>query len=183
MTFKPVAFTFAASAIALSCGIAAAQDASLPQASNTWFTAGQEAVQAMLAREQNTNRARNVILLVSDGNGVGTNYAARLFAGQKAGGYGDEYVQPHEAFPHVALVKTYATNAQTPDSAPTATAMNSGIKTKNDLINITDNVAVGDCAAGLKNGVKVFAEIASEAGKSVGVISTARITHATPAAA
>ncbi|MEO1960201.1 MAG: alkaline phosphatase, partial [Paracoccus sp. (in: a-proteobacteria)] len=60
--------------------------------------------------------------------------------------------------------------------------MNSGIKTKNDLINVTENVAVSDCAAGLENGVRTFAEIAAEQGKSVGVVSTARITHATPAA-
>ena len=91
-------------------------------------------------------------------------------------------MQPHEGFPHLALVKTYSANGQTPDSAPTASAMNAGIKTKNDLINVTDAVAVGDCAAGLENGVATLAEILAEDGKSVGLISTARITHATPAA-
>jgi alkaline phosphatase len=60
--------------------------------------------------------------------------------------------------------------------------MNSGIKTKNGMINVLDTVAVGDCAAGATAGTKTFAEIVSEMGKSVGVISTARITHATPAA-
>ncbi|HBM61120.1 MAG TPA: alkaline phosphatase, partial [Citreicella sp.] len=98
------------------------------------------------------------------------------------GGLGDEYVQPHETFPHVALVKTYSSNGQTPDSAPTAMAMNSGVKGKNGMINIMDTVAVEDCAAGADAGTKLFSEIATEMGKSVGVISTARITHATPAA-
>lgn len=80
-----------------------AQD--LPQAGNDWFTAGQAAIEAQLAKKENTNRALNVILLISDGNGVGTNYASRLFAGQQEGGFGDEYMQPQETFPNLALVK------------------------------------------------------------------------------
>ena len=167
--------------LALSASAAIAQDA-LPQAQSKWFSDAEAKIQEMVARQTNTNRARNVILFTSDGNGVGTNYAARLFAGQKAGGLGDDYVQPHEAFPHVALVKTYTTNGQTPDSAPTATAMNTGVKTKNTMINVDESVVVGDCAAVTGKELKTFAEIVTEAGKSVGVISTARLTHATPAA-
>lgn len=159
---------------------ASAQD--LPQAGSDWFKAAQDTIAARLAVQPVTGKARNVILFTADGNGVGTNYAIRLFSGQQAGGLGDDYVQPHEAFPNVALVKTYSSNGQTPDSAPTAAAMNSGIKTKNGMINILDTVNVGDCAAGAEAGTRTFAEIVSEMGKSVGVISTARITHATPAA-
>ena len=169
-------------AVASILGASVANAQNLPQASSPWYQQAQEALQERLANQPNTKRAKNVILFVADGNGVGTNYASRLFAGQQQGGLGDDYVQPFEAFPNVALIKTYSTNGQTPDSAPTASAMNSGIKTKNDLINVTENVAVSDCAAGLENGVRTFAEIAAEQGKSVGVVSTARITHATPAA-
>lgn len=159
---------------------ALAQD--LPQAGSDWFKAGQETIAQRLEVAPNTGRAKNVILFTADGNGIGTNYAIRLFSGQQAGGLGDDYVQPHETFPHVALVKTYSSNGQTPDSAPTAAAMNSGVKTKNGIINVLDSVAVSDCAAGATAGAKTFAEIVSEMGKSVGVVSTARITHATPAA-
>jgi alkaline phosphatase len=159
---------------------AVAQD--LPQAGSPWFTAAQATIAQRLAVQPNTGRAKNVILFTADGNGVGTNYAIRLFSGQQAGGLGDDYVQPHETFPYVALVKTYSANGQTPDSAPTAMAMNSGVKGKNGMINILDSVAEGDCVAGLDAGVQTFAEIVSEMGKSVGVVSTARITHATPAA-
>ncbi|MGP3698530.1 alkaline phosphatase [Rhodobacter sp. NSM] len=158
----------------------AAQD--LPQAGSDWFTAGQATIEARLAVQPITSRAKNVILFTADGNGVGTNYAIRLFSGQQAGGLGDDYVQPQETFPNVALVKTYSSNGQTPDSAPTAMAMNSGVKGKNGMINILDSVAVDDCAAGATAGTRTFAEIVSGMGKSVGVISTARITHATPAA-
>ena len=172
-----ILLTTAISALATA---AAAQD--LPQAQDAWFTAGAAAIEARMAVQPNTAKAKNVILFTADGNGVGTNYAIRLFTGQKAGGLGDDYVQPFETFPNVALVKTYSSNGQTPDSAPTAAAMNSGIKTKNGMINIMDSVAVGDCAAGASAGTRTFAEIVNDMGKSVGVISTARITHATPAA-
>lgn len=160
--------------------LATAQD--LPQATSPWFTAGQATIAERLAVQPITGKAKNVILFTADGNGVGTNYAIRLFSGQLAGGLGDDYVQPQETFPNVALVKTYSSNGQTADSAPTAMAMNTGVKGKNTMVNILDSVAVSDCAAGLTAGVTTFAEIVSGMGKSVGVISTARITHATPAA-
>jgi alkaline phosphatase len=154
----------------------------LPQANETWYKSAEATIAERLAVQPVTKKAKNVILFVADGNGVGTNYAIRLFSGQLAGGLGDDYVQPQETFPYLALVKTYSSNGQTPDSAPTAMAMNSGVKGKNGMINVLDTVAVGDCAGGATAGVKTFAEIVSEMGKSVGVISTARITHATPAA-
>src|SRR6056297_1103473 len=119
---------FVTTAAALLGTTAIAQD--LPQAGNEWFTAGQATLEEKLAVEPNTTRARNVIIMISDGNGVGSNYLTRLYMGQQAGGFGDEFVMPHETFPHLALAKTYNTNGQTPDSAGTGTAMHSGIKTK-----------------------------------------------------
>lgn len=166
-------------AVALSTGVALAQE--LPQKDSKWFTDAQAKIQEMVARQPNTKRAKNVILFTADGNGVGTNYAVRLFSGQQAGMLGSEYVQPQEAFPNLALVKTYTTNGQTPDSAPTASAMNTGVKSKNTMINVDETISVNDCANMTGHELKTFAELASESGKSVGVISTARVTHATPA--
>ncbi|WP_346911200.1 alkaline phosphatase [uncultured Roseibium sp.] len=174
-------FVSSALALAMAGSVASAQEA-LPQQNSKWFTDAQALIKEMVARQPNTHRAKNVILFTADGNGVGTNYAIRLFSGQKAGLLGSEYVQPHEAFPHSALVKTYTTNGQTPDSAPTASAMNTGVKSKNNMINVDETVAVGDCANMAGHEMKTFAELMDEAGKSVGVLSTARITHATPAA-
>ena len=125
-----------ASVIALAAGAAVAQE--VPQASNQWYSDAQSTLQGMLSRQQNTNRALNVILFVADGNGVASNYATRMFTGQEEGGYGDDYVQPQEAFPNLALIKTYTTNGLTPDSAPTAAAFNSGVKAKNDTINMIE---------------------------------------------
>lgn len=173
--------SFLAIAAAITASSAAAQD--LPQASNDWFTAGQAAVEKRLAVEQNTNRALNVILLISDGNGVGTNYASRLFQGQQEGGFGDDYVQSFEAFPNLALVKTYNTNAQTPDSAGTGTAMMAGVKTKAGVVGVSEAAVRGDCSTIEGNTVTSMSTIASEMGKATGVISTARLTHATPASA
>ena len=154
-----------------------------PQQNDDWYTAGQARLQAELARQPNTSRAKNIIVMIADGNGVGTNYASRLFAGQQAGGYGDEYVQPHEAFPHLALVKTYNVNAQTPDSAGTATAIMSGIKNKAGVLGATEAVNRGDCSTLPGNAATSLNEILSAAGKATGIVSTARLTHATPASA
>jgi alkaline phosphatase len=162
---------------------AVAQQTDLPQAGNEWFTAAQERLEAELARENNTNRALNVILMISDGNGVGTNYASRLFAGQEAGGFGDDFVQSFETFPNLALVKTYNVNAQTPDSAGTGTAMMAGIKTDVGVVGVTEAVTRGDCSTLPGNTVRSMNEIMTEMGKATGIVSTARITHATPASA
>ncbi|CAM9215059.1 unnamed protein product, partial [Laminaria digitata] len=133
-------------------------------------------------RQINTSKARNVILFVADGNGVNTNYGTRLYQGQLEGGYGDEFELAHEKMPWTGIVKTYNTNAQTPDSAGTATAMNTGYKTKSGVVGVSDGVSRGDCSTLPGNELPLLAEQqAKEMGKKVGVVSTARITHATPA--
>lgn len=156
-----------------------AQD--LPQADNEWFTAGQATLEEKASVTPNTNRAKNVIIMISDGNGVGSNYITRLYAGQQAGNLGDEHVLPFETFPHLALSKTYNTNGQTPDSAGTGTAMHAGVKTKAGVLGVDDSIARGDCAGVEGAAVLSLGEILAEQGKAVGIVSTARITHATPA--
>jgi len=168
-------------AFALTSTAALAQD-TLPQADNAWYDGARQALQERLERQPNTNRAKNVILMISDGNGVGTNYATRLFHGQQNGGYGDENVLPQESMPYLALVKTYNTNAQTPDSAGTGTAMLAGVKTKAGVVGVDESVVRGDCSQVEAGKVTPLSRIMSEAGKSVGIVSTARLTHATPAA-
>ncbi len=157
-----------------------AQD--VAQAESAWYKDGQATIEAMIAAQPNTGRAKNVILFVADGMGVGTNYAIRLFAGQLEGKLGEEHVLPYEAFPNTALIKTYNINAQTPDSAPTAGSMNTGIKQVFNTINLNEAGRYDDCASEDGNKLTLFSEIVAESGKSVGVVSTARATHATPAA-
>ncbi|CAM9237306.1 unnamed protein product [Scytosiphon promiscuus] len=128
-----------------------------------------------------TDEARNVILFIADGNGINTNYGTRLFQGQMDGGYGDEFELSHEKMPWVGMVKTYNSNAQTPDSAGTATAMNSGHKTKAGVIGVSEDAIRGDCSTLPGNELELIAQQAKGMNKKVGVVSTARITHATPA--
>ena len=127
--------------------------------------------------------AKNVILFLGDGMGISTVTAARIFAGQQQGLSGEEYDLAFDTFNHVALIKTYNTDAQVPDSAGTITAIVSGQKTRMGVLNVTADVARNDCAASLTNQVPSILELAEEAGLSSGIISTARITHATPAGA
>ena len=126
--------------------------------------------------------ARNVILFIGDGMGVSTVTAARIFDGQSLDMSGEEHELIFETFPHVALVKTYNTNQQVPDSAGTATAMMTGRKTRAGVINIGPEARRRDCRAALDNPLRPLGAIAGERGKSVGVVTTTRLTHATPAA-
>jgi alkaline phosphatase len=158
---------------------ALAQD--IAQSDSDWFTAGQATIEARLALQPNTNRARNVILFNADGNGVGTNYAIRLFAGQQAGGLGDDHVLPYETFPHMALVKTYTSTARRPTRRRPPRRCDRGQEQEHHDQRRW-RVNVGDCANLPGNELTTLAQIADGMGKSVGVISTARITHATPAA-
>ena len=128
------------------------------------------------------NVARNVILFIGDGMGVSTVTAARIFDGQSLGLSGEEHSLIFETFPHVALVKTYNTNQQVPDSAGTATAMMTGMKTRAGVINIGPDAHRRDCQAALDNPLEPLGAIAKEQGKSVGIVTTTRLTHATPAA-
>ena len=128
------------------------------------------------------NVARNVILFIGDGMGVSTVTAARIFDGQSLGMSGEEYALVFETFPHVALVKTYNTNQQVPDSGGTATAMMSGIKTRAGVINVGPDAHRRACREALGLPLKPLGVMAKEQGKSVGVVTATRLTHATSAA-
>ena len=125
---------------------------------------------------------RGVILFLGDGMGISTVTAARIFAGQRAGGPGEEHSLSFESFPHAALVKTYTVDAQVPDSAGTMTAIITGEKTRSGVLSVSAAVERGDCAAGMAESLTTLLERAEEAGFATGVVSTATITHATPAA-
>ncbi|MBD2843010.1 alkaline phosphatase [Erythrobacter rubeus] len=125
--------------------------------------------------------AKNVILFIGDGMGISTITAARIYEGQKRGESGEENLLSFEGFENVALVKTYNTNAQVPDSAGTATAMHSGQKTRIGLLGVGPDTVRGDCASGLANPLPLLGEEVKEKGLALGIVSTARLTHATPA--
>lgn len=160
------------------------QAAVLPdnQAQSAWFVDSESIISGKL-NQVPLNRAKNVILFVGDGMGVSTLTAARVLEGQLAGMEGEEHNLSFETFPYTALVKTYNVDAQTPDSAGTMTAMMSGIKTDAGVLGVDEDVTRGSCDSTQGNEVVTALELAEIQGMSTGVISTARITHATPAAA
>ena len=148
-----------------------------------WYSEGHEAVQTRLERlAEPPKRAKNVILFIGDGMGVSTVTAARILAGQLAGNTGEENELYFETFPNVAFSKTYNVNQQTPDSAGTMTAMATGVKTNAALISVNQYVSLGDCASMQGNTLPTLLEMAENKGMSTGIVTTARITHATPAA-
>jgi alkaline phosphatase len=135
-----------------------------------------------LAKEASAEpRARNVILFIGDGMGISTITAARIYEGQKRGQTGEENVLSFERFPNVALVKTYNTNAQVPDSAGTATAMHSGVKTRIGVLGIGPEAEKGVCRDALAHPLPLLGEEVKRRGLALGIVTTTRITHATPA--
>jgi len=148
----------------------------------SWWTHGRASVAARLAIGRRTGHAKNVILFIGDGMGVSTITAARIYDGQSRGESGEENWLSFERFPDLALVKTYESNQQVADSAGTASAMNTGVKTRAGVIDVTGLAHRGNCAEGLAHSIANLGELAKRHGKAVGVVTTTRITHATPAA-
>lgn len=144
-----------------------------------WYRAG-----AVTAATQGSmeGRAKNLILFVGDGMSLTTVTAARILAGQRLGQSGEEYRLSWEEFPHTALSRTYNIDLQTPDSAGTMSAMATGVKTRAGVISVDQSMWKGDCT-GLAEGRRLTLwELAAEAGLQTGVVSTTRLTHATPGA-
>ncbi len=121
--------------------------------------------------------AKNVIFFVGDGMGVSTVTATRIFA------VGIDGNLIMDQFPFTALSRTATTDHITPDSAGTMTAMMSGINTNSGVIGFGPDTERRDFNEdGDGTPVTTILEEAKMAGMKVGVVSTARITHATPAA-
>lgn len=144
-----------------------------------WFRDG--AAQAA-QRGAMGGRAKNVILFVGDGMSLTTVAAARILDGQRRGSPGEENRLSWERFPSTALSKTYNTNSQTPDSAGTMSAMATGVKTRLGVFGIGQQAERGDCAGALAAPVMTLWELAASGGLATGVVTTTRVTHATPGA-
>ncbi len=148
----------------------------------SWYLSGQQELQKILNTQANTNRAKNIILFIGDGMGVSTVTASRIYDGQSKGLAGEENLLEFEKLPALALSKTYNTNQQTPDSAGTMTAIVTGIKSKAGFISVNQKAERGNCESASENFIPTFLEQVEEMGMSTGIVTTARLTHATPAA-
>ncbi len=151
------------------------------QAADAYYRSAKAAVDRR-AEGRAPSRARNIILFVGDGMGVSTVTAARIYAGQSQGVDGESYRLAMETLPHVALSKTYSHDAQVSDSASTATAMLTGIKSRSRTLGLTTAASFGNCPSQAGAGTDTLFELAENAGLATGFVSTTRLTHATPAA-
>ncbi|KAM3930925.1 intestinal-type alkaline phosphatase 1-like [Leptodactylus fuscus] len=128
-------------------------------------------------------RAKNLIMFLGDGMGVATISAARVYQGQLKNQPGEENILEMETFPYVALSKVYNVDAQVPDSAGTGTAYLCGVKSNSGTLGVSAAATYGVCETANGNEVTSILHRAKLAGKSVGIVTTTRVQHASPAAA
>ncbi|XP_011193269.3 membrane-bound alkaline phosphatase [Zeugodacus cucurbitae] len=142
-----------------------------------WLDQGRQFVEQKLHTPVNKNIAKNVIMFLGDGMGITTHSAARNLLG------GEEKSLYFETFPHTGLSRTYNVNKIVPDSASTATAYLCGVKAIGGTIGVSGHVDRTDClqSSNATHHVHSIAKWALDAGKSAAVVTTTRITHASPA--
>ncbi|MBL6819858.1 MAG: alkaline phosphatase [SAR86 cluster bacterium] len=111
------------------------------------------------------SKAKNIIFLIGDGMGSNHIAAYRVIKG------GPNFVTAFDRFSTSGLVKTHAVDSLVTDSAASATAFSSGVKTKNRYI--------GKAPDG--SSVRNITELLFDRGYISSLIATSEITHATPA--
>jgi alkaline phosphatase len=111
---------------------------------------------------------QNIIFLIGDGMGFEQVKAAGIYSDGIAGNL------IFQTFPHQAEITTYSANSSVTDSAAAATAMATGFKVDNGVISMDIPGTGGE--------LPTLLEYCRDNGKSTGLVSTAYITHATPAA-
>jgi len=104
---------------------------------------------------------KNIILFIGDGMGLSQVTAGKIVKGNLE----------MERCPVTGLVTTWSTSSLVTDSAAAATALATGVKTRNGSLGLTPD------GRPLKN----VTEYAKEKGKSTGVAVACALTHATPA--
>lgn len=148
-----------------------------------WNQQAKETLQDALKLQPRAHRAKNIILFLGDGMGVSTVSAARILRGQEDGGSGEETVLTMDTFPYLALSKTYSVDKQVADSASTATAYHCGVKANSKTLGLNANAVAYECNSTFGNEVYSVLHRAKAQGKSVGIVTTTRVQHASPAAA
>ncbi len=131
---------------------------------------------------------KNVIFFLGDGMGMTTMTAARIYA------VGEDGDLTMDTLPESAFIKTYSNDAQVTDSAPSMAAYMTGVKMNNEVISMSPDTQAADakgnaylngtdatCPVGNGRPVSTLLEIAKAAGLATGVVTTTRVTHATPA--
>ena len=153
---------------------------------NSWYESAAKHIQQQRSIansiQNEEGAAKNIILFIGDGMNLTTVTASRILEGQQQGMLGEENNLSFDDFPFSGLAKTYAVDSQVADSANTMTAIISGVKTNIGILGLDETVTRSDCRSQKANAVISALDLAEIAGLSTGIVTTTRVTHATPAA-
>ncbi|XP_013173604.1 PREDICTED: alkaline phosphatase-like [Papilio xuthus] len=148
-----------------------------------WYAQAEQTLQKRLQYATDKKPiAKNIILVVGDGMSLTTTTAARILRGQRKGLPGEDTDLVWDTFPAVALAKTYNIDAQTGESSACATALLCGVKARYETLGIDAGGRFNNCASTIDTKVTSLIDWAHAADKSSGIVTTSRVTHATPAA-
>lgn len=143
-----------------------------------WIDQAQAFLKAKLGvKRSSETRPKNIILFIADGMSLQTSAVARVHAGGN-----ENHNLAFDTFPFMGLSKTYCVDRQVPDSAATATAFLTGVKTNYGLVGVDSNVRRYNCEdhANVNYRTRSIADWAMDAGKASGLVTTVRVTHASP---
>jgi len=134
----------------------------------------------IMKNHMNIKKAKNAILFLGDGMTTTTVTAGRILKGQLEGKEGEASKLAMDTMPYSGFSKTYTTDSQVADSAATATAYLSGVKTNNGMLGINAYQPRSLCKGSVGKEVESFIIKGNKQGKSSGVVTTTHIAHATP---
>lgn len=145
--------------------------------SEYWLESAKKSVSEKVSSLPNTNKAKNVILFVGDGMGHTTIGAARVAMG------GEEKKLIFENFPHTASSKTYCLDKGVADSSCSGNAFLHGVKSNYGTIGMSGFAKRSNCVDSFNPRMytESISKWAQSEGMATGVVTTTRITHATPA--
>jgi len=118
------------------------------------------------------NQAKYVFLFIGDGMAMPQLSATEAYLSAKAGEPANMKKLTMSTFPAQGMTTTYSSNALITDSAAAGTALACGEKTESGVISMDPSKT---------KSYKTIAEMAKEAGKKVGIVSSVNLDHATPA--
>ncbi|XP_062716037.1 membrane-bound alkaline phosphatase-like [Aedes albopictus] len=143
--------------------------------SEYWRQVARNIITSKLSETPIQSKPKNVVLFIGDGMSAQTIAATRMYLGN------ENRMLSFEEFVNLATARTYCVDEQVADSACTATALFSGVKTNHGMINVPSEVPFNSCAG--VGDVEGLLKWAQESGLATGLVTTARVTDSTMAAA
>ncbi|XP_065082228.1 membrane-bound alkaline phosphatase-like [Ochlerotatus camptorhynchus] len=143
--------------------------------SEFWRQAARNTIASKLTESPVVSKPKNVVFFIGDGMSPQTVAATRMYLGN------ENKMLPFEEFVNLATTRTYCIDKQVADSACTATALLSGVKTNYGMVNKASEIPFNSCGSGAQ--IEGLLKWAQDNGMMTGLVSTARVTDSTAAAA